>query len=171
MWQTALPDRVSCTVAPAGVEERGLMDELDRRIINELQGGLPISDYPYAEIAARFAITEQELIARIDSLLKRKILSRFGPMYHAERMGGSLSLATMQIPPGDFERVAEIVNTLPEIAHNYERDHRFNMWFVLATETPQAHAEALKKIAHETGYPVYDMPKIKEYFVGLHFKA
>ena len=92
-------------------------------------------------------------------------------MYHAERMGGSLSLAAMKIPEEDFERVAEIVNAMPEVAHNYARDHILSMWFVLATETPQAHAEALKKIERETGYPVYDMPKIKEYFVGLQLTA
>jgi DNA-binding Lrp family transcriptional regulator len=147
------------------------MDELDRAIINGLQGGFPISDHPFAEVAARLNITEQELIARIDSLLENKVLSRFGPMYHAERIGGSLSLAAMKIPESDFERVAEIVNAMPEVAHNYARDHVLSMWFVLATETPQAHAEALKKIERETGYPVYDMPKIKEYFVGLQLKA
>jgi len=147
------------------------MDELDRAIINGLQGGFPIGDHPFAEVAARFNITEQELIARIDCLLENKVLSRFGPMYHAERMGGSLSLAAMKIPVEDFERVAEIVNAMPEAAHNYARDHILSMWFVLATETPQAHAEALKKIERETGYPVYDMPKIKEYFVGLQFTA
>lgn len=147
------------------------MDELDRAIINGLQGGFPISDHPFAEVAARFNIAEQELISRIDSLLENNVLSRFGPMYHAERMGGSLSLAAMKIPESDFERVAQIVNAMPEVAHNYARDHVLSMWFVLATETPQAHAEALKKIERETGYPVYDMPKIKEYFVGLRLKA
>jgi DNA-binding Lrp family transcriptional regulator len=147
------------------------MDELDRAIINDLQGGFPISDHPFAEVAAKFNITEQELIARIASLLEKKVLSRFGPMYHAERMGGSLSLAAMKIPVEDFERVAEIVNAMPEVAHNYARNHILSMWFVLATETPQAHAEALKKIERETGYSIYDMPKIKEYFVGLQLTA
>ncbi|BAN34223.1 AsnC family transcriptional regulator [Sulfuricella denitrificans skB26] len=147
------------------------MDELDRAIINDLQGGFPISEHPFAEVAARFNIAEQELIARIASLLENKVLSRFGPMYHAERMGGSLSLAAMKIPAEDFERVVGIVNAMPEVAHNYARDHILSMWFVLATETPQAHAEALKRIERETGYAVYDMPKIKEYFVGLQLKA
>jgi DNA-binding Lrp family transcriptional regulator len=147
------------------------MDELDRTIINSLQGGFPICDQPFAEIASRLHTTEQELIDRIDRLLKQGVLSRFGPLFHAERMGGSLSLAAMKIPAEDFERVVEIVNAMPEVAHNYARDHTLSMWFVLATETAQAHAEALKKIEQETGYPVYDMPKIKEYFVGLQLRA
>lgn len=145
------------------------MDELDRAIINSLQGDFPICDHPFAVAAARLQITEQELISRIDDLLQRGILSRFGPMYHAERMGGSLSLAAMKIPDSDFERVAQIVNAIPEVAHNYAREHQLNMWFVLATETPPEHAAALEKIEQQTGYPVYDMPKIREYFVGLRF--
>ncbi|MFZ2300432.1 MAG: AsnC family transcriptional regulator [Gallionella sp.] len=143
------------------------MDELDRSIINELQGGFPVCDRPFAEVAARLHTTEQELISRIDLLLKGGILSRFGPMYHAERMGGSLSLAAMKIPESDFDRVAEIVNAVPEVAHNYARDHVLSMWFVLATETPGQHAATIERIERETGYPVYDMPKIKEYFIGL----
>lgn len=147
------------------------MDELDRAIINGLQGGFPVCDRPFADVAARLHSTEQEVISRIGRLLERGILSRFGPMYHAERLGGSLSLAAMKIPDSDFDRVAEIVNAMPEVAHNYRRDHALSMWFVLATETPREHAAALEKIEQETGYPVYDMPKIKEYFIGLRLAA
>ncbi|HUX91120.1 MAG TPA: AsnC family transcriptional regulator [Gallionellaceae bacterium] len=143
------------------------MDELDRAIVNSLQGDFPICDHPFAEVAGRLGIAEQELISRIEALLQNGVLSRFGPMYHAERMGGRLSLVAMKIPDSNFEHVAEIINAMPEVAHNYARDHVLNMWFVLATETADEHAAALKKIERDTGYPVYDMPKIKEYFVGL----
>lgn len=153
------------------MDNSGKMDELDRAIVNELQGGFPICDRPFAEVAVRLRSTEQEVISRIGMLLEKGILSRFGPMYHAERMGGSLSLVAMKIPQADFERVAEILNGMPEVAHNYARDHAFSMWFVLATETPREHAAALERIERETGYRVYDMPKIKEYFVGLRFAA
>lgn len=143
------------------------MDELDRALINTLQGGFPICERPYAEVAVRLGSDEQAVIDRIGSLLERGLLSRFGPMYHAEQMGGALSLAAMQIPPDDFERVARIVNSQPEIAHNYERNHRLNMWFVLATETPGGQQETITRIERETGYRVYNMPKIREYFVEL----
>jgi len=143
------------------------MDELDRALINTLQGGFPVCERPYAEVAARLGSDEQTVIARIGSLLERGLLSRFGPMYHAEQMGGALSLAAMQIPFDDFERVAGIVNSQPQVAHNYERNHRLNMWFVLATETPDGQQEAITRIERETGYPVFNMPKIREYFVEL----
>ena len=148
-----------------------MMDQLDRDLINTLQDGFPICERPYAEVAARLGCDEATVIARIESLLQRGMLSRFGPMYHAEQMGGALSLAAMQIPEQDFARVTELVNQHPEVAHNYQRNHRLNMWFVLATDTPQAQQTTIKKIEQETGYPVYNMPKIREYFVELKLRA
>ena len=147
------------------------MDELDRAIINQLQGGFPLCDHPYAAVALQLGCSESELLTRLEKLLKDKVLSRFGPMYHAERLGGGLSLAAMKIPPEDFERVAGIVNAMPEVAHNYARDHALNMWFVLATETPQGQQDTLARIERESGYPVFNMPKIKEYFVELKLRA
>ena len=147
------------------------MDSLDRGIINQLQGGFPICANPYAAVAKQLGTSEGELLARIRKLLDDKVLTRFGPLYHAERLGGGLSLAAMKIPPNDFDRVAEIVNRMPEVAHNYARDHALNMWFVLATETPLGLQNALDAIEHETGYPVFNMPKVKEYFVELKLQV
>src|SRR5512139_1806482 len=114
-----------------------MLDHINRAIINRLQEGFPISETPYAEVAAELNIDEEMLLARLQQMLDEKVLTRFGPMYHAERLGGGLTLAAMAIPPADFERVTEQVNAFPEVAHNYARDHQLNMWFVLATETPE----------------------------------
>lgn len=146
------------------------MDDIDRRIINRLQGGFPISEQPYREAAAELGINEEELIRRLRQMLQDGRLSRFGPMYHAEKLGGGLSLCAMAVPEDQFELVAEQVNRFSEVAHNYARDHDLNMWFVLATETPQRIAEVVKEIEAATGYKVYDMPKQKEFYVGLHFQ-
>jgi DNA-binding Lrp family transcriptional regulator len=143
------------------------MDALDRAIINQLQGDFPLCERPYAAVAEQLGSSEDEVLARVERLLRDRVLTRFGPMFHAERLGGGLSLVAMKIPPGDFERVAEIVNAMPEVAHNYAREHALNMWFVLATETPEGQREALDRIERETGFPVYAMPKIREYFVEL----
>jgi DNA-binding Lrp family transcriptional regulator len=147
------------------------MDEIDRQIVNALQAGFPISARPYQAVAAQLGISEQELIRRLDNLLNQQILSRFGPLYDAEAMGGALTLAAMQVPDERFEEVAEIVNAFPEVAHNYARNHALNMWFVLATETSAQLREALADIERQTGLTVYDMPKIAEYFVGLKLEA
>ncbi len=145
------------------------LDEIDRRVVNELQSGLPVCDRPYARAAEAIGVAEDELLRRLSRLLQCGTLTRFGPMYHAERMGGALTLAAMHVPATDFDRVAERVNGFPEVAHNYRRDHHLNMWFVLATETPERVHEVIEEIEASTGLPVYNMPKIEEFYVGLHF--
>lgn len=147
------------------------MTEAERAVINGLQGGFPICERPFLAAAERLGLTEDALIGIIGGLLEQGLLSRFGPLYHAERLGGALSLAAMKVPAGDFDTIAERVNAFPEVAHNYARDHALNMWFVLATETPERHAAVLCEIEAATGLAVYDMPKITEYFVGLHFEV
>lgn len=151
-------------------EEKAVaIDGVDREIINSLQDGFPVVERPYAEAAARIGIGETELIERLQRLLADGILSRFGPMYHAEQLGGALTLAAMQVPADDFERIAEIVNSFPEVAHNYARDHALNMWFVVATERPERVGEVIDAIERATGHRVFDMPKQEEFYVGLRF--
>lgn len=147
------------------------MDSLDRAIINHLQGGFPVCERPYLDVARQLGIAEEDLVARLGKLLDEKMLTRFGPLYQIERMGGAFSLAAMRVPEDDFERVAASVNALPAVAHNYRREHPYNMWFVLATATPQGIAAAIARIETETGYPVFNMPKEREYFVGLRLTA
>lgn len=147
------------------------IDELDRAIINGLQGGFPICERPYQEAASQLGMSEDELINRLKKLLSEKVLTRFGPMFQIERMGGAFSLAAMKVPDDDFARVRDIVNALPEVAHNYRRTHRFNMWFVLATATPAGIQKAIDRIEAETGLKVFNMPKEREYFVGARFAA
>ena len=146
------------------------MDAIDRAIINNLQKGFPICERPYNRAASELGISEKELIERLQAMLEDKRLSRFGPLYHAERMGGGLSLCAMAIPEQDFDRVTDQVNHFPEVAHNYAREHELNMWFVLATETPERIEEVLQEIEALTGYAVYNMPKQEEFYVGLHFQ-
>jgi DNA-binding Lrp family transcriptional regulator len=145
------------------------MDALDRRIINELQGGFPVCEFPFREVARRLESSESELITRLGCMLEDGLLTRFGPLFHAEHLGGALSLCAMRVPPERFDAVAAQVNALPEVAHNYQRDHPMNMWFVLATETQQALEAAIARIESETGLKVINLPKVEEFYVGLHF--
>ncbi len=147
------------------------MDNIDRNIINTLQQGFPLSEEPYAEVALQLGIEESELLQRLQRLLAEKKLTRFGPMYDAARLGGAFSLVAMKVPEDEFERIADIVNSYPEVAHNYQRDHEFNMWFVLATETEERVDEVNREIEQRTGHPVFNLPKLNEYYIGLRLEV
>ena len=144
------------------------MDALDRKIINLLQKGFPLTEQPYKEVAGQLGITEEILIERLSHLLENKTLSRFGPMYDAQKLGGAFSLVAIRVPDDDYERVTAIVNSFPEVAHNYRRDHDLNMWFVLATDTPEKIDAVNSQIEKKSGLKVYNMPKLDEYFIGLN---
>jgi DNA-binding Lrp family transcriptional regulator len=151
---------------PAAGSE-AVLDATDRAIINGLQGGFPLTETPFADAAETFGIGEEELMTRIDRLAEDRLISRFGPMYNAERLGGALSLCALAVPEARYDEVADQVNAHDEVAHNYARAHDLNMWFVIATERPEQKDAVLEKIGQETGLKVYDFPKIEEFFIGL----
>ena len=147
------------------------MDKLDRHIINRLQKQLPICDRPYQVVANELGTTESELIHRLKTMLEDGTLTRFGPLFNAAEMGGALSLCAMKISEHKFEQIADAVNHLPQVAHNYERNHELNMWFVLATNTTEELEQTLEKIEDMTGQPVYNFPKKEEFFIGLYLEV
>ena len=147
------------------------LDDTDRQLINALQGGFPLVDTPYREVGKRLGLAEDEVISRLARLLEAKVLTRFGPMFQVERMGGAFVLAALAVPEDRFDAVAAQVNALPEVAHNYRREHALNMWFVLATETPGGIDAAIARIERETGLPVFAFPKEREYFVEMKLAA
>ena len=147
------------------------LSALDRQILATLQGDFPVCEQPYAEAAARLGIDEATLLQRLQQLLADKVLTRFGPMFQIEEMGGAFVLAALAGPESRYDEVAGLVNALPQVAHNYRREHELNMWFVLATETKAGIAEAIARIEQDTGLPVYAFPKEREYFVEMKLEA
>ncbi|GLQ30896.1 Lrp/AsnC family transcriptional regulator [Litoribrevibacter albus] len=146
------------------------MDNIDKQLVNRLQDGFPVTPRPFLTVAEELGLEESEVMERVQTLLDDGILSRFGPMFQAERLGGGLTLAAMKVAPEDYEKVTEQVNAFPEVAHNYQREHELNMWFVLATETPEGIQDTIDRMEEVTGYKVYNMPKQEEFYVGLRFE-
>jgi DNA-binding Lrp family transcriptional regulator len=116
-------------------------------------------------------VSEAELLDRLVRLRGDGVITRFGPFIDAEAMGGAFCLCAMAVPPERFDEVTDIVNDHPEVAHNYERTHRLNMWFVLATETPEGIARAADAIETETGLRVLRFPKLIEFYIGFRVTA
>ena len=147
------------------------MDAIDCELVNLLQDGIEISARPFLAAAEQLGISEEMVVSRIGRLREDGYLSRFGPMFDAEKMGGAVSLCAMEVPAAEMESVTEIVNRLPEVAHNYERNHVLNMWFVVATDDVSRLQAVIDKIEAATGIEVYNMPKLEEYYIGLRLDA
>jgi DNA-binding Lrp family transcriptional regulator len=148
-----------------------MFDDIDRKIINRWQGGFPLVARPFAAVATDAGISEDEAIARIRRLREDGLLTRFGPLFNADALGGAFCLCAMAVPADKWEATVEAVNARVEVAHNYQRDHRLNMWFVLATERPGAIAEVCAEIERSTGLRVFAFPKLREFFVDFRVSA
>ncbi len=147
------------------------LDDIDRRILNRLQDGFPVSPHPYREVAQELDLTEDDLLARLHVMDQARIFTRFGPFFDAAAMGGAFCLCAMAVPEDRFDAVVEQVNTRPEVAHNYQRTHRLNMWFVLATEHPKEIEQVATELTRETGIKVLCFPKLQEFFIGFRVAA
>jgi DNA-binding Lrp family transcriptional regulator len=143
------------------------LDRVDRLLINGLQDGIPVVSRPFAELASETGITETELVDRMQRLLKLGAISRFGPFIDADAMGGAFCLCAMSVPAGRFNEVAAEVNACPAVAHNYQRTHHFNMWFVLACEHRDDIETFARLIEERTGLSVHLFPKEQEFFIGF----
>ena len=148
-----------------------IIDPTEKAIINGLQGGFPLTPRPFRDAGAELGLSEGELIEGVRDLVGAGQLSRFGPLWNAEMLGGDVCLAAIAVPPDRFDEVAEQVNAHPEIAHNYERAHALNMWFVISAEDPRRIAQVIAEIEKETGLTIHAMPKMNEFFVGFHVEV
>jgi DNA-binding Lrp family transcriptional regulator len=147
------------------------LDATDRLLINRLQDGLPLQHAPFAPVAQEAGLAEAEVVDRITRLREIGAITRFGPFLDAEAMGGAFCLCAMAVPADRFDEVMTLVNAHAEVAHNYERQHRLNMWFVLACEKAEGITEAAERIERETGLQVLRFPKLKEFFIGFRVEA
>ncbi|WP_296715021.1 AsnC family transcriptional regulator [Rhodoblastus sp.] len=148
-----------------------MLDEIDRAIINQFQGGFPLLHSPFAEVGAKFGLDEAQVIERIKAMRDEASITRFGPLFNADAMGGAFCLCAMAVPSERFDETVALVNAHREVAHNYQRAHALNMWFVLATEKPERIAELCTEIEAQTGLRVFAFPKTREFFVEFRVRA
>lgn len=141
------------------------------RLIDHLHGGFPLDDRPFATVAQQLGWSEEQVLERLQQLLAQGVLTRFGPLFQIERAGGQFVLAAIAVPEERFDAVNLVVNSFPEVAHNYRRTHQLNMWFVVAAESPALAQDAIARIEDAAGLQVYAFPKEEEYFVELRLSA
>ena len=144
------------------------MDRLDQRLLNEFQRDFPLVPHPYAALAERLGCDETTVMLRLAALREKGVVSRIGAVFRPHAVGAS-TLAAMAVPPEDLERVAALVSARPEVNHNYQRDHRLNLWFVVCADGRDAVAAVLDDFERATGIVVLDLPLVEDFHIDLGF--
>lgn len=141
---------------------------LDRRLLNDFQRGFPLSPTPYADIARALGASEDKVLARLQALQDSGAVSRVGAVVRPHQAGES-TLAALAVPPARLAEVAAVVSGYVEVNHNYEREHRYNLWFVVTAPTRARIECVLADIARRTGLTPLDLPLITDYHIDLGF--
>lgn len=141
---------------------------LEKRLLNDFQHDLPLSATPFADIAAQLGISENEVLDTVRQLQDDGVISRVGPVFRPNRIGVS-TLAAMSIPKEKLECVARVISAFPEVNHNYERDHEFNLWFVVTASSEEHLDIVLHEIEQHAEYPLMSLPMLDDYFIDLGF--
>ena len=144
------------------------LSALQRRLLNEFQRDFPLEQRPFAAIATRLGVSEQDVIDNLYALERQGLLSRVGPVFRPCAVGVS-TLAAMAVPTERLEEVARLVNAYPEVNHNYEREHEYNLWFVLTASHAKRLAAVLEEIGRRSGLEVMDLPLEHPYHIDLGF--
>ena len=141
---------------------------LELRLLNEYQRDLPLSPTPFADMAERLGVDETTVLRLLKKLQGQGVISRVGPVFRPKRVGVS-TLAAMAVPEERLESVAALVNGYGEVNHNYEREHEFNLWFVVTAPTREHLQQVLAEIEQRSGIAVMDLPLRRPFHIDLGF--
>jgi DNA-binding Lrp family transcriptional regulator len=146
------------------------LDELDKRLLNLMQGQFPIAPRPYQHVASQAAISEDEAMARVQRLLDERIIRQVTPIFDTRALGYSSMLVAAKVDPEHPWRAANVINAHPGVSHNYLRNHEFNIWFTIATEPDSKLGldGTLQALAHEAGAEsVRQLPTLKLFKIRM----
>ncbi|MFT4908571.1 MAG: DNA-binding Lrp family transcriptional regulator [Oleispira sp.] len=146
------------------------MNLLEQQLIDEYQKDLPVCSRPYLAMANRLGASENEVVAALTRLKKDGMLSRIGPVFNHKKAGAS-TLAAVAVPESELVAVAERINVFQGVNHNYAREHKFNLWFVVTAPDQDQLQTILKEIELSCGYNVMSLPMVKSHFIDLGFQV
>ncbi|HEX7218944.1 MAG TPA: Lrp/AsnC family transcriptional regulator [Burkholderiales bacterium] len=145
-----------------------MLDATDFLLVNPWQRGFPLTARPFRDIAWHAGLPESTVLSRFAEMKKQGVLDRIGPVFRPNTVGAS-SLAAMAVPPERLEEVAALVSAQPGVNHNYEREHRYNLWFVATAPGAAAVQSTLSRIEHASGIAVLRLPLLEEFHIDLGF--
>ncbi len=145
------------------------LSEFEKRLLNDYQRSFPLTSTPFAELARQLGKSEERVLEVLASFKSHGLISRVGPVFAPNRVGVS-TLVAMAVPPESLDETAEIVSSYPEVNHNYEREHHYNLWYVLTAPDKRHLQSTLEDIRQTTGLDAISLPMVEAYHIDLGFK-
>jgi DNA-binding Lrp family transcriptional regulator len=146
------------------------LDDVDRKLLNLMQGSFPIAQRPYRHVAELAGIDQEQVMSRVQRLLEKRIIRQVTPIFDTRALGYSSMLVAAKVDPEHPHRAAQVINEHPGVSHNYLRNHDFNLWFTIATEPDSALGleGTLEILAREAGAEsVRQLPTLKLFKIRM----
>ncbi len=145
------------------------LGELEKHLLNDFQYGFPLVSRPYQQMAEKLGTSEQVIIDTLKQLQQQGFVSRVGAVFRANSIGAS-TLAAMSVPEDQLESVAAMISHYSEVNHNYQREHHFNLWFVVTASDELVLNAILDDIEQRSEMPVMYLPMLEDYHIDLGFE-
>lgn len=146
------------------------MDDIDRKLLNEVQSGFPLTKRPYEDLGARLNCSEGEILKRLKRLKSKGIIRRIGGNFNSQRLGFATTLCAAKVPDDKINRFIEVVNKYPEVTHNYLRDHHYNIWFTFVAPDVKVINKCIEEIIQYTGVrEILNLPAVKTFKILVDF--
>lgn len=144
------------------------LTDLEKHLLNDFQHNLPFVSRPFKQIAKQLGSSEAVVIDTLNKLKQQGFISRVGVVFRANSIGAS-TLAAAAVPASELENVAAMISSYSEVNHNYQREHHFNLWFVVTASDEETLNSVLYDIESRSGYPVMSLPMLEDYHIDLGF--
>jgi DNA-binding Lrp family transcriptional regulator len=146
-----------------------MLEPLHKHLLNDFQQDFPLTPTPYRDIADQLGVSEDEVLKAFKILSEQQLISRIGPVISPNSIGNS-ALVAMAVADEELQRVADLISKYPEVNHNYERENRFNLWFVVVAEDERHLTQVIADMESQTGYKAMLLPMLADYFINLGFE-
>lgn len=146
-----------------------MLSTLQKQLLDNYQHSFPLSPTPYRDIAVALGVTENDVLTALKEMTETDIVSRIGSIIPPNQIGVS-TLAAMSVPKDRLHEIAEIISAYPEVNHNYEREHRYNLWFVIIAANNTRLQKIIADIENKTELNIMALPLLENFFIDLGFR-
>ena len=146
-----------------------MLSTLQKQLLDNYQHNFPLSPTPYRDIAVALGVTEDDVLTALKEMTETNIVSRIGSIIPPNQIGVS-TLAAMSVPKERLHEIAEIISAYPEVNHNYEREHRYNLWFVIIAANNTRLQKIIADIENKTELNIMALPLLENFFIDLGFR-
>ncbi len=139
-----------------------MLTELEKKIIASIQEDMPISERPYAAIAEKLAITESELLDKLQDLSRHGVIRRFGATLRHQRAGfNANAMVAWKVDEDRIQEVGQKMASFRQVSHCYRRnptaDWPYNLYTMVHANDEQACQETARKMSRATSVKDYTL--------------